>query len=151
MDRQNETLRTHALGGFAALLEADHRRPGDAGLARRGDQQEGEAQRELRPRVPRAVHPGRRPLHRARHPRGRAGLHRLGAPGLRGGFQRDAGLRPRPRSGSTTGPRRSSAGLGAGGRRTSSGSRSSAPRPRPSWRASSTDGSSARPARPAPS
>ena len=99
MDRQNETLRTHALGGFAALLEAIDRRPGHARLARRRDQQEGQAQRELRPRVPRAVHPGRRALHRARRPRGRPGLHRLGPAGFPRRLPGDAGLRPRARAG----------------------------------------------------
>ena len=129
----------------------DHRRPGHARLARRRDQQEGQAQRELRPRVPRAVHPGRRALHRARRPRGRPGLHRLGAAGFPRRLPGDAGLRPRPRAGRRRAQDVPRPDRAAGGRRTSSGSRSSAPRPRPSWRASSTASSSARPARPAPS
>ncbi len=116
----------------------DHRRPGHARLARRGNQQEGQAQRELRPRVPRAVHPGRRPLHRARHPRGRPRVHRLGPPGFPAAASRRRRSSTTTPRRSTTAPRRSSARPGAGGPPTSSGSCSSAPRPRPSWRASST-------------
>ena len=86
-------------GRLRRAAGGDHRRPGHARLARRGHQQEGEAQRELRPRVPRAVHPGRRALHRARHPRGRPGLHRLGPAGFPRRLPGDAGLHPRPHAG----------------------------------------------------
>ena len=138
-------------GRVRRAARGDHRRPGHAGLARRRHQQEGQAQRELRPRVPRAVHPGRRALHRARHPRGRPGLHRLGPAGFARRLPGDAGLRPRHRAGRRRAQDIPRPDRAAGGRRTSSGSRSSAPRPRPSWRASSTASSSARPARQAPS
>ncbi len=94
MDRQNETLRTHALGGFAALLEAMIADPAMLVWLDGGTSKKEQAQRELRPRVPRAVHPGRRPLHRARHPRGRPRLHRLGPAGFPRRFSGDAGVRP---------------------------------------------------------
>ena len=99
MDGQNETLRTHALGGFAAMLEAIIADPAMLVWLDGGHEQEGQAQRELRPRVPRAVHPGRRALHRARHPRGRAGLHRLGPAGSSRRLPGDADLQPRARAG----------------------------------------------------
>ena len=44
MDGQNETLRAHALGGFACTAKRNNRRPGHARLARRRDQQERQAQ-----------------------------------------------------------------------------------------------------------
>ena len=58
-------------------VQRRHRRPGHAHLARREHQPEDPAQRELRPRVPGAVHPGTGPLHPGRRTRGGAGLHRL--------------------------------------------------------------------------
>ena len=51
--------------------------PGDALLPRCRGQREGRAQRELRPRDHGAVHHGRGPLRRDRHPRGGARVHRL--------------------------------------------------------------------------
>ena len=109
MDRQNETLRSHALGEFRRTPGSNHRRPGHARLARRRNQQEGKAQRELPPRVPRIVHPGRRPLRGTRRPRGRPGIHRLGRrriPAVASARRRAS--RETPRS-STTEPRPSSA------------------------------------------
>ena len=88
-------VRRHARG--------HHRRPGHAGLARRRQQQEGQAQRELRPRVPRAVHPGRRALSASAtsaRPRGPS-------PAGCGRIRAAASRRPRP---SPTTPRRSTTG-----------------------------------------
>jgi len=52
-------------------------RPGDDPLAGQRDQPQGPPQRELRPRGPRAVHARRGQLQRARHPAGRARVHRM--------------------------------------------------------------------------
>ena len=62
MDRQNETLRLKRPRQLRRAPRSHHRRSRHARLARRWNQQEGKAQRKLRPRVPRALHPGPRQL-----------------------------------------------------------------------------------------
>ena len=150
MDRQNETLRTHALGGFAALLEAMIADPAmlvwlDGGTSKKDKPNENFAREFLELFTLGAGHYTERDVREAA--RAFTGWVRQDSRG------RFAGRRPSPATPrrSTTDPRHSSDARGAGGRRTSSGSPSSAPRPRRSWPASSTDGSSARPARPTPS
>ena len=76
-------------------------RSGDADLSRRRAHRGAPAQRELRPRAARAVHPGRGPLQRGRHQGRRARLHRL--------VDRPRDRRvPQPRRSSTTTARRPS-------------------------------------------
>ena len=74
---QIEMLRDNALGNFRDILVDDREGHGDARLARRPDEHEGEAAGELRPRDHGAVHDRRRQLHRGRRVRRRARVHRL--------------------------------------------------------------------------
>ena len=95
MDRQNETLRTHALGGFAVLLEAMVADPAmlvwlDGGTSKKDKPNENFAREFLELFTLGAGH-----LRRARRPRGRPGLHRLGPPGFPRRLRGDTGLRSR--------------------------------------------------------
>ena len=103
-------------------------RPGHDGLARHQPEQEGQAERELRPRADGAVQPRHRQLHREGHPRGRPGLHRLGDRGRQG-----ASSTP---SSTTTARRPSSARPASSRATTSSASAWSRSRPRTSSSAS---------------
>ena len=60
-----------------------HARPGDARLPGQPGERKGPRERELRPRAARAVHDGGGQLHRAGHPGGVAGVHRLDQRGAR--------------------------------------------------------------------
>ena len=62
---------------FRPAPEGRRPRSGDADLSRRRALGRAPAQRELRPRAARALHPGRGPLQRGRHQERRARLHRL--------------------------------------------------------------------------
>ena len=104
MQRQNDLLRSHALGNFKAMLAEIGKDPGHADLARLHREPQGASQRELRPRGDGAVHAGTRPLHREGHPGGRPGLHRL--------VRRPGPLQRGPRRSTIAGRRRSSAGPG---------------------------------------
>ena len=114
----------------------DVERPGHADLAGRPRQQEGQPQRELRPRADGAVQPRHRQLHGEGRPRGRPLLHRLGDPGDRRRLQRRT---------STTTARRPSSARRATGRATTSSASAWSRSPRPaSSSASCTASSSAR-------
>ena len=92
---QYDLMRRHALGNFRDAAAGDVERPGHAGLARHQPEQEGQAERELRPRADGTVQPRHRPLHREGHPRGRPRLHRLGDQGRQGRLQRRPARRRR--------------------------------------------------------
>ena len=95
MLRQNEMFRAHASGQLARPAGRDPERSGDARLSRQRREHQEASERELRPRAARAVHDGRRQLHRARRSRGRARVHGLDE--RRAGVQvrrRPARLRP---------------------------------------------------------
>ena len=118
MLRQNDLLRSHALGELPAPAAGHPRGPRDARLARRRQQSQAAAEREPRPRVPRAVHARRRELHRSGRQSGGPCPDRLG---------REPGVARVPRGSAsipvnlTTGSRHSWAAPGAGGRRMSCG------------------------------
>ena len=99
MDRQNETLRTHAMGGFAALLEAIIADPAmlvwlDGGTSKKAKPNENFAREFLELFTLGVGH-----YHEQRYPRGRAGVYRLGAAGIARGLSGNAGLQPRRDSG----------------------------------------------------
>ena len=96
---QVETIRAHVHRQLPRSRHRDGEGPGDARLARRPVQHEGEAAGELRPRADGAVQHGRRLLHRVRRLRGRARLHGLEPAGAR---RRRARTTPRRTSSSTT-------------------------------------------------
>ncbi len=79
MLNQNQLFRTNALGSFATMLTGVTDRPGDARLAERRPERQGEPERELRARDDGALHARRRPrrLHPVRRARQRARAHRL--------------------------------------------------------------------------
>ena len=106
---QNQSPARAVAGADQPAPPPDARRRRHAALARRSEQHQGPAQREPGARVPRAVRPGRGPLHRARRPRGRAGADRL----ARGRFQQHT-RSASTRATSTTAPRRSWARPAAG-------------------------------------
>ncbi len=128
-------------GPIRPIAPGDQPGRGHAGLARFQQQRQGEAERELRPRADGAVQPGRRPLQREGHPRGRPRLHRLAD-------RRQSASRSTPAS-TTAGPRPSWAKPAPGMAATWCASCSSSRRRPASWSASSTTSSSARkPCRP---
>ena len=117
MDRQNETLRTHALGGFAALLEAIIADPAmlvwlDGGTSKKEKPNENFAREFLELFTLGAGHYTERDIREAA---------RAFTGWVAPGFARRLPARRRPSPTtprrSTTGPRRSSARPGAGGRR----------------------------------
>ncbi len=117
-------------GPIRPLAPGDQPRRGHAGLARFQQQRQGKAERELCPRADGAVQPGRRPLHREGHPRGRPCLHRLA--------HRRRELHVRRLASTTVGPRRSWARPAPGTAATWCGSCWSSRRRLDSWSASST-------------
>ena len=93
---ERDAIRPHLFGNFPGAAGRGGAPPGDALLPRqlglhprglhRPEAGEAGAERELRPRAPRAAHPRRRRrLHAGRRPRGRPLLHRLGHPEAAGG------------------------------------------------------------------
>ncbi len=74
---QLELFQKQGIGNFRDLTVAVAQRSRDAMLSGRRRQRQGRFQREFRPRNHGAVHHGRGPLHRKRHPRGRPCIHRL--------------------------------------------------------------------------
>ena len=77
MLEQNLTFRAALAGTDQPASPPDARRRRHAPLARRAEQHQGPAQREPRPRVPRALRTGGGKLLRARRPRGRPGFDGL--------------------------------------------------------------------------
>ncbi len=134
MDRQNETLRTHALGGFAALLEAIVADPAmlvwlDGGTSKKDKPNENFGREFLELFTLGAGHFTEHDIREAA--RAFTGWVRQDS---RGGIPGDAERSSTTTRRSTTGPRPSSARPGRGDRPTSSGSCSIAPRPPSSWR-----------------
>ncbi len=124
----------------------DARRRRHAAMARRPRQHQGPAQREPGARVPRALRPGRRPLQRARRPRGRAGADRL----ARVRFSSSTRIAWTPAT-STTAPRRSWARPADGASTTWCGSPAGGARPPPTSPDGCTGRSSPTPTSPRPS
>ena len=137
MLRQNEMFRAQRVGQPARSAGRDpegSRRCSCISTTARTSRAHPE--RELRPRAARAVHDGRRQLHRARRARGRARVHRLD--------QRRPGVQVRRRRSTTSARRRSSAGRDRSTARTSSTSSSRSRSPASSSPRSSIGSSCAR-------
>ena len=92
---QNELFRRHALGDFRELAAAILSDPAMLVWLDGVGNSEGEAQREPGAGVPRALHAGRRPLHRGRHPPGGPGADRLAEGRRRGRLRGPHPLRSR--------------------------------------------------------
>ena len=99
---ERDVPRAAPSGSLRDLLVGILEGSGDARLSRQRREHQDAPQRELRPRAARAVHDGRRQLHRARRARSRARVHRLD--------QRRPGVQVRRRRSTTSARRRSSAG-----------------------------------------